>query len=81
LKTLPKKGDKLFHDGKEGGFVTSATVSPRLKANIGLGYVKREVNQLGTELILRTADGESRARIVELPFVTQAVSATSKEIR
>jgi glycine cleavage system aminomethyltransferase T len=40
-----------------------------LKANIALGYVKREVNQLGTELTLRTADGESRVRIVELPFV------------
>jgi folate-binding protein YgfZ len=67
--SLPKKGDKLIHDGKEAGFVTSATVSPRLKANIALGYVKREVNQPGTELTLRTADGESRVRIVELPFV------------
>jgi folate-binding protein YgfZ len=69
LKGLPKKGDKLFHDEKEAGFVTSAIVSPRLRANIALGYVKREVNQPGTELMLRTADGESRARIVELPFV------------
>jgi folate-binding protein YgfZ len=69
LKSLPNKGDKLFHDGKEAGFATSATMSPRLKANIALGYVKREMNQLGTELTLRTADGESRARIVELPFV------------
>jgi folate-binding protein YgfZ len=69
LKSLPNKGDKLFQDGKEAGFVTSATVSPRLKANIAFGYVKRELNQLGAELILRTADGESRARIVELPFV------------
>jgi folate-binding protein YgfZ len=69
LKSLPKKGDKLFHDGKEAGFVTSATASLRLNANSALGYVKREVNQLGTELTLRTAEGESRARIVELPFV------------
>ena len=69
LKSLPRKGDKLFYDGKEAGFVTSATASLRLNANIALGYVKREVNQLGTELVLRTAEGESRARIVELPFV------------
>jgi glycine cleavage system aminomethyltransferase T len=69
LKSLPKKGDKLFYVGKEAGFITSATVSPRLKANIALGYVKREMNQLGTELALRTVQGESRARIVELPFV------------
>jgi folate-binding protein YgfZ len=69
VKSLPKKGDKLFHDGKEVGFVTSATVSPRLNANIALGYVKREVNQPGTELTLRPADGESRVRIAELPFL------------
>jgi folate-binding protein YgfZ len=69
LKHLPGKGDKLFHDGKEVGFVTSGTVSPRLSAKIALGYIKREANQPGTELILRTADGESRAQIVELPFV------------
>jgi folate-binding protein YgfZ len=69
LKSLPRKGDKLFHDGKEAGFVTSATASPRLKANIALGYVKREVNQPGTELVWRTTCGETRARIVDVPFV------------
>lgn len=78
LKSLPKKGDKLFYDGKEAGFVTSATASFRLNANIALGYVKREMNQLGTELKLRTADGEGSARIVELPFVTQAVPETRR---
>jgi folate-binding protein YgfZ len=69
LNHLPGKGDKLFHDGKEAGFVTSATVSPRMNAKIALGYIKREANQPGTELILRTGEGESRAQIVELPFV------------
>jgi len=71
LRSLPNKGDKLFHDGKEAGFITSATKSPKLNANIGLGYVRREVNQPGAELVLRTKDGESSARIVELPFVTR----------
>lgn len=69
LKSLPKKGDKLFHDGKETGFITSATRSPILNANIGLGYVKREMNQVGTDLVLRTDTAESQTRIVELPFV------------
>jgi folate-binding protein YgfZ len=69
LKRLPNKGDKLFHDEKEAGFVTSTTASARLKANIALGYVKRDMNEVGTKLTLRTAEGESRVRIVELPFV------------
>lgn len=69
LQRLPVKGDKLFHNGKEAGFITSATKSPKLNANIALGYVKREVNQTGTQLMLRTAGEESMAHIVELPFL------------
>jgi folate-binding protein YgfZ len=68
LKTLPAKGDKLFHAGKEVGYITSALASPTFKANIALGYVRKEANQIGTELILKTAQGESVVKIVELPF-------------
>jgi folate-binding protein YgfZ len=67
-RELPKKGDKLFHDGKEVGYITSAVASPTFKANLALGYVRREHNQVGTELTVRTHEGESRARIVTLPF-------------
>jgi tRNA-modifying protein YgfZ len=68
LKTLPVKGDKLFKDGKEVGYITSALASPALKANIALGYVRREAGAIGTELTMRTGDGESGTKIVELPF-------------
>jgi folate-binding protein YgfZ len=68
LKALPQKHDKLFHAGKEVGYVTSAVKSPSLGAHIALGYVRREVNQIGNELTLRTAAGESPARIVAFPF-------------
>jgi glycine cleavage system aminomethyltransferase T len=69
LKTLPSCGDKLFHADKEVGHVTSAVKSPTLDANIALGYVRREVNQIGGELTLRATAGESPAKIVALPFV------------
>jgi len=68
-KTLPAHGDKLCKVGKEVGHVTSATKSPALNANIALGYARREVNQLGNELTLRSGNGESIAKLVELPFV------------
>jgi folate-binding protein YgfZ len=68
LKSLPLKGDKLFHGDKEIGYITSATASPALKANVALGYVRREANEIGTELTLRSATGDSAAKIVELPF-------------
>jgi folate-binding protein YgfZ len=69
LESLPKKGDKLFHAGKEVGYVTSAVKSPTFNANIALGYVRREANQIGNELTLQTAAGESPVKIVQLPFV------------
>jgi len=66
---LPQRGDKLFRDGKEIGYITSAVKSPALDAIIVLGYIRREANQIGNELALRTAGGESSVKIVELPFV------------
>ena len=64
-ETLPKRGDKLLlTDGKEVGHVTSAVYSPALKANIALGYVRREHNAIGTKL--------QGAEIVQLPFVNPA---------
>ena len=68
LSSLPQKGDKLFHAGKEVGYVTSAVKSPTLNAAIALGYVRREANQIGTELTVRSAQGENPARVVKLPF-------------
>lgn len=69
LKTLPARGEKLFNGDKEVGFVTSGVKSPAVNANIALGYVRREANQIGTELVLRGGGGEGKVEIVELPFV------------
>jgi len=69
LKALPQPGDKLLHAGKEVGAITSAVWSPVFGANLALGYVRREANQPGTELILRTATGESPTTVCPLPFV------------
>ena len=68
LKALPSKGDKLFHEGKESGYITSALASPALKANIALGYVRRQAASYGSELRLRSAGTESPATVAELPF-------------
>lgn len=71
LATLPVKGDKLFKDGKEVGFITSAVNVPTSRANIALGYVRRECNAVGTELLLHNVSGDNTARIVPAPFSTQ----------
>jgi folate-binding protein YgfZ len=70
LEQLPRKGDKLYHGEKEAGYITSAVASPALKANIALGYVRKEANRIGTELKLRSVGGETAVKIVSLPFVS-----------
>jgi folate-binding protein YgfZ len=68
LRALPQKGDKLWWQGREVGLVTSALVSHRLAQPIALGYLRREPNEIGTELILKTKEGESVAQVAALPF-------------
>jgi folate-binding protein YgfZ len=63
LKALPSKGDKLFHDDKEAGYITSAAKSPLFAATIALGYVRREFNTAGTKLTLQTAIGRTEVAI------------------
>ena len=71
LRALPVKGDKIFLGEKEVGYITSAVASPRLKASIALGYVRREANQTGTELLLQMSSDKVPVKIVELPFVSK----------
>jgi folate-binding protein YgfZ len=69
LRALPRKGDKLFLGEKEAGYITSAVASARLKGNFALGYVRREANQIGTELLLQMPPDKVPVKIVDLPFV------------
>lgn len=67
LAVLPGRGDKLFHSGRDVGYVTSAVNSPKF-GKIALGYVRREAASPGNELKLQSADGETSAKVAELPF-------------
>jgi folate-binding protein YgfZ len=70
LIELPVRGDKLLSAGREVGYLTSVIRSPALQHHIGLGYVRRECNQPGTELVLHSSARASHpVTIVPLPFV------------
>jgi folate-binding protein YgfZ len=62
---LPEKGSKLFKAGKEAGYITSATFSPRAQGNIAFAYVRKECNEIGTDLSLG-ADSAAQVTIVNL---------------
>jgi folate-binding protein YgfZ len=61
---IPVKGAKLYLNGKDVGFVTSAAQIP-ISGVRGLGYVRREANAPGTELLLANPDhAAGKARIL-----------------
>ncbi|HMC64218.1 MAG TPA: aminomethyltransferase family protein [Gemmataceae bacterium] len=63
---LPR-GTKLFRDGKEVGHVTSSVVSPRM-GTIGLAYVRRGNESVGTKLTFSTVETPADAEVASLPF-------------
>ncbi len=65
----PPPKTRLFKDGKDVGFLTSAARSPIRGETIALGYVRKECNGAGVCLTVGSADAAARAIIVPLPFV------------
>ena len=49
-ETVPAAGEILSSEGKEAGYVTRAAFSPALSSAIGMGYVRRENNEVGQKL-------------------------------
>jgi folate-binding protein YgfZ len=64
----PLAGAVLVHDGYEVGQVTSVAFSPALGCAVGLGFVRREHWDAGTELVVADGVAESRARVGRWPL-------------
>ncbi len=60
----------VSHDGKDVGWVTSASVSKRVGKRIALGFVKRGFNDIGNNLRARAPENDrgTEVAIVQLPF-------------
>jgi aminomethyltransferase len=56
-------------EGTPIGEVTSGTQSPTLQKGIGMGFVRKEYSQPGTELYVKVRDRLLKAQVVKLPFV------------
>lgn len=59
----PARGTKLLKDGREVGYITSASWSPKFSSPVALGYVRKEANHPGTVLELAEPAG-ARATIL-----------------
>ena len=66
LQSLPSAGEKLFKEGKEAGYVTSSTLSPKHGAKVALAYVRKEANSVGEKLGFASPQG-GLAQIIAIP--------------
>jgi len=47
---IPRQGNPILADGERAGEVTSGTHSPSLEVGIGMGYVRSDLAEPGTQL-------------------------------
>jgi len=67
-KGIIRENYKIFKNGDEIGFVTSGGYSPTLKKTIGLGLVKKQYKEVGTEIEIEIRNKLLRGEIVSTPF-------------
>jgi aminomethyltransferase len=63
-KGIPRQGMPI----REGGEVTSGSLSPMLDVGIGLGYVPAELAQPESEITIDLRGRPRRARVVKKPI-------------
>jgi glycine cleavage system aminomethyltransferase T len=59
-------------EGQGEGCVTSITYSPRLKCNVGLGYLAAECANVGREVTISVADRVISAHVANNDWATQS---------
>jgi glycine cleavage system T protein len=65
---VPPKGAKLFTGNREVGWISSATLSPALKAPIAFGFPLRDFSAAGTTLLIEADGSRYEATVHPLPF-------------
>lgn len=59
---------KIFKENVEIGYVTSGGYSPTLKKTIGLGLIKKQYKEVGTELEIQIRNKNLKGIVVSIPF-------------
>jgi aminomethyltransferase len=68
---IPRQHYKIRKEGKEIGEVTSGSFAPFLKKNIGLGYINKPYDEIGTEIEIVIREKLLKAKVVPTPFYTR----------
>ncbi len=71
-RRVPRQGYPIENDrGEQIGAVTSGTLSPSLSYPIGMGYVNKPYDELGTKLMIVAGKKKLEGTVVKPPFYQQ----------
>lgn len=73
-EVIPARGDKVFKDGKEIGYITSALKSPTLRSVIAMAYIKYGFYEPENPVDVLSEGISLRAVVAKLPFYRGAHS-------
>jgi aminomethyltransferase len=65
---IPRQGNPILSGGEQVGVVTSGTLSPSLEVGIGMGYVRSDLAEPGTEIEIDVRGKRRAARIEKGPL-------------
>ena len=68
-RLVARHGYEILNGEAEIGHVTSGSMSPCLNKNIGLGYIRKEYTEPGTNLKIKVRNDFINAEVVKIPFV------------
>jgi aminomethyltransferase len=69
-KGIPRHSYEIFNENEERiGAVTSGTMSPSMGVGIGMGYVKSDYRNPGTQILIGIRNKRLKARIVKMPIL------------
>lgn len=71
-------GDRIMHQGRQVGTVTSGAFSPSLEVSIGMGYVSADLAGPGQDLEIATDRAFIPAKLVEKPIYKQGTCRTKQ---
>lgn len=71
---VPSPGDRVFSGEKEAGKITRACLSPTLGKPLAFAMIKYDFLATGTQLEVKTADGQISAEVVCAPFAWERMS-------
>jgi aminomethyltransferase len=59
---------KIYKEGKEIGYVTSGGYSPTLDKSIGLGLIKNQFKEVGTNIQIEIRNKLLKGKVAAIPF-------------